>query len=67
MPKPEEIAVIVSTNDFAVALPELVPSVSHWQDANGDDPADGKADMNDKGMGKGDDESVSEDSEGWNE
>ncbi len=89
MATPEEIAVVVSADDFAGALRELVPSVSQAEmaryaeirerfsrsnAANGDDAADGEADMQElndkgkgKGKGKGKDESVSEDSEGWNE
>jgi peroxin-6 len=74
MATPEDIAVVVSADDFAAALRELVPSVSqtemaHYAEiregfsrsnaANGDAAA-GEA-SNTKGKGK--DESVSEDGE----
>jgi peroxin-6 len=79
MATPEEIAVVVSADDFAAALRELVPSVSQAEmaryaeirerfsrsNANGD-AADGEVDMHDfknKGKGKSKDVSVNEDGE----
>ncbi|KAI9456224.1 AAA-domain-containing protein [Lactarius psammicola] len=69
MATPEEIAVVVSADDFAGALRELVPSVSqaemsHYAEirerfsrfnaANGDDATDGEADMQESNnKGKG--------------
>lgn len=79
MATPEEIAVVVSADDFAAALHELVPSVSQAEmtryaeirerfsrsDADGD-AADEEVNMHkvkNKGKGKGKDVSVNEDSE----
>ena len=79
MATPEEIAVVVSADDFAAALQELVPSVSQAEmaryaeirerfslsNANGD-AAEEEADMHEfknKGKGKGKDVSMNEDSE----
>ena len=79
MATPEEIAVVVSADDFAAALQELVPSVSQAEmaryaeirerfslvNANGD-AAEEEVDMHElknKGKGKGKDVSMNEDSE----
>ncbi|KAH9063671.1 AAA-domain-containing protein [Lactarius deliciosus] len=61
MATPEEIAVVVSADDFAAALRELVPSVSqaemsHYaeiREPNDDAPADNEVDMHSRSKGKG--------------
>ncbi|KAF8270391.1 AAA-domain-containing protein [Lactarius quietus] len=74
MATPEEIAVVVSADDFAAALRELVPSVSHAEmahyaeirerfsrsDVANDDAADGETDVYEfKNKGKGKGKDVS--------
>ena len=77
MATPEEIAVVVSADDFAAALRELVPSVSQAEMAryaeirerfslsnvNGDAAEEEVDEFKNKGKGKGKDISMNEDSE----